>query len=197
MMAKEITLRQLVSHYRRKLTAMSRLRPKTEDWEKYPAFDKPPNQALADLEHTWQAIASEAGAPMLPSLAEFRSQARDWQTEHPLDALTLFVAQGHYPPPELLLTVLHLYQTYLDGNGELTLEECFFGNDKTRAGNHAARSAKRVRELTWTVEVALFGGEADEDTAVAEKIVKRDKLHMGAESILRAVRKHSMKVKEE
>ncbi|GAA5072326.1 hypothetical protein [Lysobacter panacisoli] len=195
-MNKKNVSQDLVEGFRRELVAKAQELEMTKSSLDHPAFDKPENNALADLEHAWRAIASGAGAPMLPFFAEVRNWHPDNYGE-PLGALTLYVNQGHYPPPELLLAVAHMYQAYMDGEGKLTMEECFFGNEKTKAGNHAARQAKHLQELLWTVEVAVHGGDADKDAEVAEMIVARDKLHMGAESVLRAVRNHSKKVKEE
>lgn len=195
-MAKRTTSQDLVEACRQELIAEARIWRKTESWQTFPAFDKPEALAMADLEHTWQAIAEGAGPPMVPALAEFRTWHPDNYGE-PLDALALFVEQGHYPPPELLLAVVRMYQTYVDSEGQRTLEECFFGKPKPKAGNHAARKARSLKELGWTIRVAVAGEEAGGDIHAAEEIVKHDDLDIDPESVLRAVNKRSRRIKPE
>jgi hypothetical protein len=187
----------LVEEYRRELTTEADSRPVTEHWQDYPAFDKPLEIVLSDLEHAWRAIVAGAGAPMLPLLSEFRNLPMEEFGDHPLVVISLFIRAGHYPPPELLLAVVAMYQAYIAGKGELTLEECFFGKPKPKAGNYAAQCARKLKELIWTINVAVASGDAQSGIHAAEEIVRRDGLDIDPETVLRAVNKHSKRVKPE
>lgn len=195
-MSKRTIGKDLVEVCRQELLAEASVWPMSDSWETFPAFDKPEALAIADLEHTWRAIAEGAGPPMVPALAGFRTWHPDNYGE-PLSELASFVEQGHYPPPELLLAVTRMYQTYIDGKGERTLEECFFGKPKPKAGNHAARLARSVMELGWTIRVAVASEEAGGDIHAAEEIVKHDGLDIDPETVLRAVNKRSRRIKPE
>ena len=195
-MAKRRSSQDLVEKCRQELIAEARTWPMSESWQTFPSFNKPEAMAMADLEHTWRSIAEGAGPPMAPALAEFRSWHPDNYGE-PLDELALFVEQGHYPPPELLLALIRMYQTYLESKGQQSLEECFFGKPKPKAGTHAARKARRLMELDWTIRVATASEGAGGDIHAAESIVARDELDIDPETVLRAVNKHSARVKTE
>lgn len=158
-----------------------------------------PNQALADLEHTWRNISTAAPVPPLfanrePPLAD--DGVRIAGT--PLEALVTYLACGYYPPPELLLAVRHAVESYFDGEGQRELEECFFGRPRRKAGNHAARRVESHTEKAWAFEILVARKHGcSTDLAAAEEIVARYNLSIDPESVLRRARKHWTRVKPE
>lgn len=53
-----------------------------------------------------------------------------------VDVLNTYFDMGVYPPPELLLTIGDMFQTYYHCKGKVSLEEVFFGKSKRGVGNH-------------------------------------------------------------
>lgn len=62
--------------------------------------------------------------------------------EHPLAALAYCLEAGVYPPPSVLLQIADIYKGYVHKQGEISLEDAFFGKPIKGMGNYAARKAK-------------------------------------------------------
>ena len=70
--------------------------------------------------------------------------------QSPLEAFLRYIRRGHYPPPELLLSVAKSIDLYFVAYGKLTLEEVFFGpNEAKRKGNYSARSIKLFKGVPF------------------------------------------------
>jgi hypothetical protein len=147
-----------------------------------------PNQGLADLEHAWQAAASQSQIP--PLLADREGFSKGKISATPVEAMCVFLGYGLLPPPELLLAVRHTFEAYFDRAGAAELEETFFRNRKQHVGNYAARKAARFEEFQWAFEIAHSSKSAGGDLKAAEQLKERENLKIEAESILRRARKH-------
>jgi hypothetical protein len=65
--------------------------------------------------------------------------------DSPFDVLSAFLVTGEYPPPEILIVISKIYQSYMDGEGSISLEEAFFGKPKKGVGTYSARRANREK----------------------------------------------------
>ena len=107
-----------------------------DEWKDYPA--------LASLELAWQEYA--------------RSQdvTRDNESR---DALHSFVSNldfGLLPPPETLLLVHEALQRYLRSNGEISLDEAFFGKPHKKNSSYAmAWGSNNEKMMAVSIHVAL------------------------------------------
>lgn len=121
-----------------------------------------PCQALADLEHAWQGIGEQR--PYIANSLS-REYPEDWDGS-PLHAMVSLLSQGLYPPPELLLAIRHCFLSYLVREGEVTLEECFFGRESSgpKGGPYAKRESRKLREFAMRAE--FYAPMAIEDDGI-------------------------------
>jgi hypothetical protein len=153
-----------------------------------------PSQALADLEHAWQAIDKANYWPVFWPLVR-ESPERIAST--PIEALAAYVESGLYPPPELLLVLRTTFESYIGARGEIDLEEAFFGPPKRKAGNYAARRTASYDEGRWALEIlSSTRDKTRTDIEVAEEIVAREGLTIDPESLLRRARKRWSRVEK-
>lgn len=66
---------------------------------------------------------------------------KHYRIENPIELFLFDLSYGDYPPPELLVMISKCFNLYLLAEGELTLEDVFFGKLKKRSGNFAKRKA--------------------------------------------------------
>ena len=64
-----------------------------------------------------------------------------------------------YPPPEMLIALVTMFNRYKDAAGRLTLEEALLGKPVQRIGSYAARKAKFDAELEIGFRLAFLGGK--------------------------------------
>lgn len=66
---------------------------------------------------------------------------------------------GTYPPPELLLALCDMFKQYMNGAGNLTLENALLGKPRQRMGTYAAREAKRDVHIEVGFTLAFHSGK--------------------------------------
>lgn len=76
-----------------------------------------------------------------PSFSE-RPKSKFYLFESPVEAMIQDVCYGLYPEPEILCAVVKAFNLYFAANGDLTLEEVFFGSLVKSAGNYSKRKSK-------------------------------------------------------
>lgn len=104
-------------------------------------------------------------------------------SEEPVASLFEYVRRGMYPPPELLIFAADQFERYMDSQGDLTLEETFFGPPTKGKGAFAQRS-----QLPGNYDLRTFQRYlARFETAIeaAEAMVKDHDLNVEPESIVR------------
>lgn len=120
-----------------------------------------------DMEQTWRMIQGyqvtitdvDGPASMLHS-DYFRSDECIAKT--PLEALTVYLDRGHYPPPEVLIALHHCFLMYFKFAGHYELDEMFFDAPrKQRIGNYAAQSDKDDSFLMFDYLVSLGASRAN------------------------------------
>lgn len=133
---------------------------------------------LGELEVDWQSINPG------PAL-DYRSKSvKDITGDSPLDELHNLLDYPLTPPPELLMTIDSMYKNYLVHEGEITLEDAFFGPLKKGVGNHAARKAnenflgKKTKQNQFLLfHLALENSEHSgmSQMAILEQLIEEDK----------------------
>ena len=166
------------------------------DW----SYPEEPSQALADLEHAWNAIGQQHPFPT-NSLDREHDNKSDTT---PIAAIVSLVSQGIYPPPELLLALRWCYLSYMDAAGEKALEECFFGKPKQKAGTHSRRERARIYNATLALDmfVPIVRDESgsihtdwktirseNSEIASAERVARVRGNKIDAESLLRKAKR--------
>ena len=130
------------------------------------------------LEEAWQSYAHSQ--KIQPDLA----QKRDNEKRDAFDSFVTNVQFGMLPPPETLLIVAEAMQTYLNGNGDISLDEAFFGRKHKKNSSYSMsfgqnhnlmrkvslwitahkKSDKRASQLnTVTALLEEFGDDYDTD----------------------------------
>lgn len=67
----------------------------------------------------------------------------------PIDVFNHYIDMGFYPPPEILIVIHEIFQRYFMLEGDISLEEAFFGPEQKWVGNEGARRAKNVRFIKF------------------------------------------------
>ncbi|MBV1959879.1 MAG: hypothetical protein KUG53_04010 [Pseudomonadales bacterium] len=93
---------------------------------------------LAGLNDSWEDLSSAYQEGFETTIIDRESES----FESPLKAYLYYVDSGFFPPPEILLSVMQCFNIYYRSEGELSLEEVFFGPDKKWVGNESAREHK-------------------------------------------------------
>jgi hypothetical protein len=91
-------------------------------------------------------------------------------SEHPLSSLMFMIEMGFYPPPELMLGLLWSWREYLEGGGDISLEEVFLGKPSRKGGNYAMRQAKETKGMWLSHELDKLGGSGMTQEPAAETI---------------------------
>lgn len=84
---------------------------------------------LAGLESIWKSIEED-----FPLLGVERERSN---YETPLSYFMFNVDTGFYPPPEIMLSLLHCFQLYYAHGGEKSLDEIFFGRPHKKKSSDA------------------------------------------------------------
>ncbi len=111
----------------------------------------------------------------------------------PFQGLIYYIEMGVYPPPELLLNVVSLYDDYILSGGSLTLEEAFFGETIKGVGNHAAR--KERNSLLSHLRFLIATTNDKTQLQLAEEVVDKFQSKIEPESLLRHFRRKYKVVK--
>lgn len=143
------------------------------DWHKA-IVDRPsPSMGTSPERFVDQWDALEAADDTVRAHATFLLRDATHAGKPPLSQLFDYVEAGFYPPPELLLTLLDVWRTYLLAEGELSLEGAFFGKTVQRAGNHAARAAKERKNLGIAFALGDLQGQGKTKTEAVTELVEK------------------------
>ncbi|EIA0834878.1 hypothetical protein ACN5YO_001941 [Vibrio parahaemolyticus] len=120
--------------------------------------------------------------------------------EHPLAALAYCLEAGVYPPPSVLLQIADTYKGYVHKQGEIGLEEAYFGKPIKGMGNYAARKAKSFDVMMLNTAIQLETLTTDEkkrrsQVEIAEEYLDRKGSEEDPEHLLRKLRRLRQKMK--
>ena len=93
-----------------------------------------PEYLTCIYEDQWSITRSEPHCP------KNRENPKD-MGENPVIIFRNYIERGLLPPPEILILIDSMFETYLMNHGNRTLEDVFFGSLKKGVGNYAARRA--------------------------------------------------------
>lgn len=136
----------------------------SDEAENYPVLD--------GLKTAWAELESQYNYPNGKPLFE-RGHALQKIASTPLAALFYFVDGGFYPPPELLLALCETYEHYMAANGEISLEEAFFGPPIPKAGNQARRKNALLIKFSKSLDMARLLKEGKTKMQAAEILAEK------------------------
>jgi hypothetical protein len=110
------------------------------------------DESFTSLEAAWRRAHPDASVPHPVfglSLREMENDIPNLRELTTVEAFINLVSTGRYPTPELMLSLAKSFQLYFEADGELSLEEVFFGKPKQRSGNYARQSLNENRYLLF------------------------------------------------
>lgn len=133
------------------------------------------------LESTWKLLEGE-----YPEV----DRDREGVSESPLSSFMYYVSLGYYPPPEIMLCLLHGFETYFNWRGEKSLDEVFFNRPYKKSNSPAALEAKDEKYRTFHelyVDL-LFVSKKHENTHVnlvsaAEEYISKFSIFWGKDTV--------------
>lgn len=155
-------------------------RERLRDCENYPI--------LHGLETSWNVLERSGDAID-------RDEPRAADT--PLDALHYHIDTGFYPPPELLLALMDAYDVYCAAQGDLSLEEVFFGPPRRKAGGHAKRKGEKMRRIFWGFDLHTLMKKGHSKAKAAELVAEKYRGMYEPETIARRARMPRFKVRKQ
>lgn len=114
---------------------------------------------------------------------------------NPLLALKHFDDIGVLPPPELVSTIIDLFDSYLLQEGEVDLEAVLLGPKKRGVGNFSAQRALANDLAGFWFERTMGRAEGLSDLEIAEVFISKKNLNIEPESLLRKYRRRYSKDK--
>lgn len=120
--------------------------------------------------------------------------------EHPLAALAYCLEAGVYPPPSVLLQIAETYKGYIHKQGEISLEDAFFGKPVKGMGNYAARKAKSRDVTMLHMQIQLETLVVDDNKRrsqidIAEEYLDKKGSEEDPEHLLRQLRRLRKKMR--
>ncbi|NVJ62194.1 MAG: hypothetical protein HWE27_17540 [Gammaproteobacteria bacterium] len=148
---------------------------------------------LDGLEHAWAILEEEYNE-------EFPGSVRreQFSSVSPFDAFMYMVGAGFYPTPEVLLAIHECFETYINMEGKVSLEDVFFGKKERGIGNYSAREARAriLSHLDFCINLNhLSLKEKKSQYLLAEEVIELFKLDTDPETLLRQYRRHKKNVK--
>jgi hypothetical protein len=145
-------------------------------------------QVDQELEDAWQLLNKSCYSEL--SL----DKERPINTEDPLGKLAYFMEFGIYPPPELLLQITKIYESYIGQKGSKDLEESFYGKPIKGLGNYSGRKAKS-RDVSF-LDALLQVETKSSQFQVAEEYLSNIGSDEDPEHLLRKLRRHKAKCRD-
>lgn len=146
-------------------------------------------EAMARLEKYWQEMKPNPH-PNVPR------EECSHVAEYVLPAIDCYTSLGYYPPPELMLALSVLLSEYMQGAGNLSLEEAMFGRPRRRTGTFAARNRNTGRDMLTdaiTRAAAKHGQSEHEAIDLLESLSAIAFRRADGEALLRAKRRYKAK----
>jgi hypothetical protein len=102
------------------------------------------NYKLGLLEQQWMQAKSALSFVFDGKHVEFGRDLIDYDGENtPIELFVDMISEGLYPPPEFLMLISYILDMYFINEGDVELEEVFFGHRRKNTGNFAGRKANK------------------------------------------------------
>lgn len=148
-------------------------RTKLIDSSNYPALD--------GLESSWQLLNAHYDGVV-------KRDEDEKTANNPLSSLCFHVELGFYPPPEILLAICDALSAYKASQGQMSLEEAFFGPPKRKAGNYARQFARDIWKLSLYMEFDRLIRDGLTKAKAAEILSEKRQGNPSPETIARMIR---------
>ena len=94
-------------------------------------------------------------------------------SSNPLGSFTYYVDSGFYPPPEIMLALCKCFERYQSAEGDLSLDEAFFGHKHKKRKSLAYKEGKKQKYFVfhslWASNLKMRG---DDDSNSLEKLAE-------------------------
>lgn len=128
----------------------------------YKADDLENYESLVSLEDAWNGYANSLH-PML----DLKS-TRDGNDDDAINSFISSVEGGVIPSPEVLLAICDALRRYLAFNGDLSLDQSFFGKPHAKNTSYAmAKGSNNVKMRAFSLDVSLQQGRQKNKSQVA------------------------------
>ena len=159
----------------------------TSAWEDH-IFKRP-------LEEAWQSYAHSQ--KVKPDLA----QERDNKKRDAFDSFVTNVQFGILPTPETLLIMAEAMQTYLQGNGDISLDEAFFGRKHKKNTSYAmsfGSNHRLMQKVSLWIAAHKIGNNKTSQLNVVTKLLQEfgDDYDTDPETLLRSWRRWRRQTKK-
>ena len=116
---------------------------------------------------------------------------KDLKFNTPIEELQGNVEAGYYPPPEVMIAISRCFKNYLNGRGNISLDEAFFGEPYSKRKSFAYKQSK----TDCASEYVLFAKWLNAHKGLslekgAELFLKTYSPNRDTESFLRAYRRY-------
>lgn len=144
------------------------------------------------LEHSWEIISEDYNDSFPTAL---RDNVSDFAAT-PVEALVEATELGYYPSPEILVAVCRVIDKYMSHQGELELEDVFFGNRVRSKGNYSGRIAHdSLYRMLW-FHTTLASNEGKSVLNIAESFLNEFKIDtIDVENFVRGYRRWKNRIK--
>ncbi|PMJ97871.1 hypothetical protein BCU12_22015 [Vibrio sp. 10N.261.55.A7] len=152
-------------------------------------------ESTSELEEAWQLI-NDTYYEGLDLDAD-----RPIVSEDPLGKLAFFMEFDLYPPPELLMQIVNVYQSYIAQEGSVNLEESFYGKPIKGLGNYSGRKSKsedvKFLDVMLQIESVTQNVKTKSQIEIAEEYLLNKGSDEDPEHLLRKLRRHKAKSKKQ
>jgi hypothetical protein len=146
------------------------------------------NDKLTSLETAWHKID-----PMPDQAIPYRELGASGSGVNPLFQMTQHLVWGHYPPPEILIAIAEVFNTYMESRGERNLEEMLMGQSKPKVGNYSAQHAlDREHRFAKSYFFIEQGKKGKPLTEIATAYIQKYNLEDDPENLIKKLRRRGI-----
>ena len=135
------------------------------------------SSAAESLEKLWEKLESDFGP--------FNREVS--VADNPISAFSYYVEMGKYPPPEIMIEIMWGFNTYLESEGNISLDQAFLGSthSKYKSLSYKQQYALRYAEF----ERFVYKGEFKSLDDAAELFLSDIEDEIDQDSFLRDYRR--------
>ncbi|MFQ3325322.1 MAG: hypothetical protein ACI90U_003160 [Pseudomonadales bacterium] len=106
--------------------------------------------------------------------------------DSPISAFSYYVGMGKYPPPEIMIDIMRGFSTYLESQGDISLDQAFFGitHSKYKSLSYKQQYALKYAEF----QRFIYTGEFKSLNEAAELFLSNKSNEIDQDSFLRSYR---------
>lgn len=154
------------------------------------------NPLLKGLLYSWQTLSTEYSEAYDQGFSTaLRDNVSDFAAT-PIEALVEAVELGYYPSPEILVAVCRAIDKYMSHQGELELEDVFFGDKVRSKGNYSGRVGHdSLYRMLW-FHTTLASNKNKSLSKIAESFLTEFRIEtMDVDNFIRGYRRWKNRIK--